>query len=108
MPPCCVSSRRRHTSSYGDWSSDVCSSDLFYETMFSQGSGQRQGKHRFVKPVTWTVRDHLCTIERRVQIRTIVCRSEERRVGKERRSWGTRDYVKQKYSEHPGVRTFAY
>src|SRR5207248_4201955 len=24
------SSRRRHTSSYGDWSSDVCSSDLFW------------------------------------------------------------------------------
>src|SRR5207248_6861414 len=24
------SSRRRHTRSYGDWSSDVCSSDLFY------------------------------------------------------------------------------
>src|SRR6266516_5809690 len=25
------SSRRRHTRSYGDWSSDVCSSDLFRE-----------------------------------------------------------------------------
>src|SRR6266516_3294836 len=25
------SSRRRHTRSYGDWSSDVCSSDLAYE-----------------------------------------------------------------------------
>src|SRR6266705_6751003 len=25
---CFFSSRRRHTSSYGDWSSDVCSSDL--------------------------------------------------------------------------------
>src|SRR6266516_5166109 len=24
-----LSSRRRHTRSYGDWSSDVCSSDLF-------------------------------------------------------------------------------
>src|SRR5207248_7693518 len=24
------SSRRRHTRSYGDWSSDVCSSDLFH------------------------------------------------------------------------------
>src|SRR6266705_4523302 len=24
----CFSSRRRHTRSYGDWSSDVCSSDL--------------------------------------------------------------------------------
>src|SRR5437867_25512 len=26
------SSRRRHTRSYGDWSSDVCSSDLEYPT----------------------------------------------------------------------------
>src|SRR5437867_8452514 len=33
------SSRRRHTSSYGDWSSDVCSSDLFIlvdTTVFEQ------------------------------------------------------------------------
>src|SRR6266516_6895855 len=28
---CFFSSRRRHTSSYGDWSSDVCSSDLLEE-----------------------------------------------------------------------------
>src|SRR5437867_8925512 len=27
--PCFFSSRRRHTRSYGDWSSDVCSSDLW-------------------------------------------------------------------------------
>src|SRR5207248_7201238 len=27
---CFFSSRRRHTRSYGDWSSDVCSSDLRY------------------------------------------------------------------------------
>src|SRR5437867_10162185 len=26
------SSRRRHTRSYGDWSSDVCSSDLFQDS----------------------------------------------------------------------------
>src|SRR6266516_5178464 len=30
------SSRRRHTRSYGDWSSDVCSSDLA-ETLLGQG-----------------------------------------------------------------------
>src|SRR5207248_554641 len=29
------SSRRRHTRSYGDWSSDVCSSDLFFKKMLS-------------------------------------------------------------------------
>src|SRR5207248_8643088 len=27
------SSRRRHTRSYGDWSSDVCSSDLFFRAL---------------------------------------------------------------------------
>src|SRR5207248_7934451 len=30
------SSRRRHTRSYGDWSSDVCSSDLKWEGIFAR------------------------------------------------------------------------
>src|SRR6202047_5583315 len=30
---CFFSSRRRHTRSYGDWSSDVCSSDLISRTI---------------------------------------------------------------------------
>src|SRR5438067_5178300 len=30
------SSRRRHTSSKRDWSSDVCSSDLFFDTALSR------------------------------------------------------------------------
>src|SRR5207248_4868274 len=34
------SSRRRHTRSYGDWSSDVCSSDLIYD---QQGSLRNPG-----------------------------------------------------------------
>src|SRR5437867_5188696 len=72
------SSRRRHTRSYGDWSSDVCSSDLMLlhdarrETRLD-GAGdivllEDQDRAR------WD----------RAQIR-----SEERRVGKECRSrWG--------------------
>src|SRR5207248_5673512 len=32
-------SRRRHTRSYGDWSSDVCSSDLFFLHVFKSGWG---------------------------------------------------------------------
>src|SRR5438876_10551949 len=32
------SSRRRHTRWTGDWSSDVCSSDLFYKWLDTQGS----------------------------------------------------------------------
>src|SRR5256885_2475386 len=35
------SSRRRHTRLQGDWSSDVCSSDLPCATSFSGGSGLR-------------------------------------------------------------------
>src|SRR5574340_150621 len=31
------SSRRRHTSSFGDWSSDVCSSDLWGERQCTRG-----------------------------------------------------------------------
>src|SRR5437867_12093475 len=56
------SSRRRHTRSYGDWSSDVCSSDLF-PYVRSREVGEC-GQERLVVRV----------------------RSEERRVGKECRS----------------------
>src|SRR5207248_8751673 len=36
------SSRRRHTRSYGDWSSDVCSSDLrtMFKKMLRNGAGR--------------------------------------------------------------------
>src|SRR6476646_11140451 len=64
------SSRRRHTMSLCDWSSDVCSSDLLPAPF-----GPR-------KPVTWpggTVKDRSSTA-------TVPPRSEERRVGKECRS----------------------
>src|SRR5207247_5750717 len=37
----CFSSRRRHTRSTRDWSSDVCSSDLVAETVF------------FFHPIVW-------------------------------------------------------
>src|SRR5207248_9531334 len=36
------SSRRRHTRSYGDWSSDVCSSDLIYRALLSSATGKLQ------------------------------------------------------------------
>src|SRR5688500_20126370 len=69
------SSRRRHTRLQGDWSSDVCSSDLRAERAVGRGSPH----------------DHR---GRRVQADQVVIgggpgdrRSEERRVGKE---WGYR------------------
>src|SRR5690348_18026009 len=97
---CCFffSSRRRHTRWTGDWSSDVCSSDLdevegevlnrkllpfgvkqidFYEQAFRYGEAiwDRTGN-----PSHWA-------------------RSEERRVGKECRSrWSPYDYKKNEHT----------
>src|SRR5204862_5995100 len=68
------SSRRRHTRSLRDWSSDVCSSDL--RTPARQDAAQRAG-------VLEERRDqHEQARERHERLR-----SEERRVGKE---WRTR------------------
>src|SRR5207247_7558697 len=100
------SSRRRHTRSTRDWSSDVCSSDLLFVAAHPfwirttklmaklshlrarrlqadagfQSSGDRQ-----VVPVIRTIRIRL---QRNEQIGR---RSEERRVGKECRSWGAQE-----------------
>src|SRR6266705_2834884 len=40
------SSRRRHTGSYGDWSSDVCSSDLIELFVPHAGAEQDRGNRR--------------------------------------------------------------
>src|SRR5690348_18496221 len=76
------SSRRRHTRWTGDWSSDVCSSDLAQRPERRRGPGYRAvvrgrpRRHRFG-------RDHGPD------------RSEERRVGKECRSrWSPDNYKK--------------
>src|SRR5437762_12258379 len=85
------SSRRRHTRYIGDWSSDVCSSDLIERLdrpdVFSP---------RPLGAVPRCVRDALSLPEAVVidalEVRHVekhVLRSEERRVGKECRSrWG--------------------
>src|SRR5690348_17777329 len=88
------SSRRRHTRWTGDWSSDVCSSDLAHPMQ------------RVVQPNDEIRRGHLCVIggiarirlagderrdAQRRKLRTEIVeelpRSEERRVGKECRVW---------------------
>src|SRR5438132_14244045 len=74
--PFFFSSRRRHTISLCDWSSDVCSSDLHSrEAVRHQGRGPgRQGRHVCPRPIADSWHGE---------------RSEERRVGKECRSgWG--------------------
>src|SRR5437879_8697573 len=85
------SSRRRHTRYIGDWSSDVCSSDLYDDLMsgafFRDLSlpkpnaylGVGSGSH-----ATQTA-EIMKTFEQ-----VLLTRSEERRVGKECRTrWGT-------------------
>src|SRR5947199_10262374 len=67
--PVFFSSRRRHTRCLSDWSSDVCSSDL-------------AGKTDIVVRIAVGHRGHLHQLGAEE-----LDRSEERRVGKECRSW---------------------
>src|SRR5207248_7771099 len=80
------SSRRRHTRSYGDWSSDVCSSDL-----------RRRGSRRI--PARRSAPSRCATARRawreRPRRRETTSRSEERRVGKECKSeWSAKQKKK--------------
>src|SRR5699024_11681255 len=90
------SSRRRHTRSKRDWSSDVCSSDLKMENFmhYLNGVGVPEGteikdfEHLLSlfrgKPVRVYVKQE--ENEYKGETKTINRRSEERRVGKERKS----------------------
>src|SRR5688500_19388923 len=80
------SSRRRHTRLQGDWSSDVCSSDL------AKRSGSAMACWR--KP-SWT-RRWKSRPAASSRSRAPPVRSEERRVGKERRIRGALYYLKEK------------
>src|SRR5437763_16967353 len=71
------SSRRRHTRYIGDWSSDVCSSDLAIEALFHD-SGFPDGVFQTLLIETDQVPALLA--DSRI---AAVTRSEERRVGKE-------------------------
>src|SRR5688500_20072079 len=79
------SSRRRHTRLQGDWSSDVCSSDLM---------GVRYATRQRAFPLFagWlgrvAAREERRAVQRAVEARPALARSEERRVGKERRARG--------------------
>src|SRR5690606_40461217 len=82
------SSRRRHTRFSRDWSSDVCSSDLLSRTeafLTSYRSGVRTGD---ITPELSAWAAELLTGTR--------LRSEERRVGKERRSRGSPYHQRQR------------
>src|SRR5207249_5365719 len=101
------SSRRRHTRSKRDWSSDVCSSDLHHELpvhlAFTQrpalvvaGVGDRPDaafveKHGDLVPVEL---DGEGSAARELVLGAEAMRSEERRVGKEGRCGGAAEYGK--------------
>src|SRR5207249_8643013 len=84
------SSRRRHTRSKRDWSSDVCSSDL--GKVHGHGHSRRavfiSGRELF-RDLGEAEGDGVPDGLRRVRLETahFHVRSEERRVGKECRSW---------------------
>src|SRR5207248_6183166 len=94
------SSRRRHTRSYGDWSSDVCSSDLKMASSATLTASHCSHKcsrvHRNGTPLRKPRNSggSPSGVSRPPQLETMKMkkttkRSEERRVGKEWRSrWG--------------------
>src|SRR5205807_3207526 len=96
------SSRRRHTRLQGDWSSDVCSSDL--ELVTQRGVGESasavwkavQEQHARLLPAS-SVLDEELGEELVASPFDEVVRSEERRVGKECRArWSQQDEKEKK------------
>src|SRR5256885_5003027 len=84
------SSRRRHTRLQGDWSSDVCSSDLINDIKSGFALGD---PHNLELHAAWLIRPYFeqgrvtdFNALTHVARREAALRSEERRVGKECRS----------------------
>src|SRR5207249_6788909 len=97
------SSRRRHTRSKRDWSSDVCSSDLRVSLVEEEEEARHRPERRYGEGVAERAQregggerqeetpDHGDQLEGDVQrdvVRERHDRSEERRVGKECRAGG--------------------
>src|SRR5207248_3433808 len=103
------SSRRRHTRSYGDWSSDVCSSDLLGVAAFGVASvlcaiapnatslivfrGIQGVAGALLTPASLAV---ITSTFSGTERGAAIGRSEERRVGKEGRDggWAEQDIIR--------------
>src|SRR5699024_11731256 len=101
------SSRRRHTRSKRDWSSDVCSSDLVYQGIRNNLNGvgaprlieaaQMLGASKFYAFFRVVIPNIMSGVTISVMLAmAIVFRSEERRVGKEWRCWWWTSHYTQK------------
>src|SRR5437867_12962933 len=92
------SSRRRHTRSYGDWSSDVCSSDLVGKGEIVGFLGPNgAGKSTTMRILTGFIPATAGTAKV-AGFDVFEDRSEERRVGKECRSrWWPYQHKKNKF-----------
>src|SRR5699024_12165989 len=96
------SSRRRHTRSKRDWSSDVCSSDLLEDEGATLTGGDHRphlgpvGRDRQGEPVLRHLEVPQIRLAGRVtERRARFLRSEERRVGKEANPTGAQKVRKQ-------------
>src|SRR5207248_8388509 len=93
------SSRRRHTRSYGDWSSDVCSSDLELACggddlrLIDKAESELDGAlpNRLTDEKDFVAALERQRFNRQEHHRCRHGRSEERRVGKECRVWWGRE-----------------
>src|SRR5207248_7521382 len=95
------SSRRRHTRSYGDWSSDVCSSDLLDRQLplapeVEEVVAQRLGCEHVERRERLVHEQDVGVYDERARKAHALARSEERRVGKECRSRGWAYWGKEK------------
>src|SRR5207248_3567034 len=93
------SSRRRHTRSYGDWSSDVCSSDL--ERLEAEADMVQWMRTFAVEHAVGNWDAFGCQNEQNMYgYKPLEGRSEERRVGKECRArWGVEHEEKKEGDE---------
>src|SRR5437762_13120642 len=97
------SSRRRHTRYIGDWSSDVCSSDLPTMETFRQLLDWLSSRKELVTVGRKVDPKHeLTAVMRRMQKGPNKARSEERRVGKEGRCGGWREQGRKKEKRKEG------
>src|SRR5256885_15298756 len=84
------SSRRRHTRLQGDWSSDVCSSDL------DVGQGRAESRPRLAALLVGLLAARIRLSDHSDAPLPRRARSEERRVGKEGRSRWSPYHLKKK------------